>query len=40
MDIAEIGFEGITGLSSAPLTVGSELAKLNNSISKYKLKKN
>jgi hypothetical protein len=39
MDIAEIGFEGITGLSSAPLTVGSELVKLNNSISKYKLKK-
>ena len=39
MDIAEIGFEGVAGLGSAPLTVGSELVKLNNSISKYKLKK-
>ena len=37
-DVAEILFEGVTGLGSAPLTVGSELVKLNNTISNYKLK--
>ena len=39
MDVAEIGFEGITGLSTAPITVGSSLINLNNKIASFKVKK-
>ena len=39
MDIAEIGFEAITGTTTAPITVGSELLNLNNSIANYQINK-
>jgi len=44
MDVAEIGFEAVTGLSTAPITVGSEVInietkKLNNSIANYQINK-
>ncbi len=39
MDIAEIGFEAITGTTTAPITVGSELLNLNNGIANYQINK-
>lgn len=39
MDIAEIGFEAVTGTTTAPITVGSELINLDNRIANYKINK-
>jgi len=39
MDVAEIGFEAITGTTTAPITVGSELINLDNKITNYKINK-
>ena len=44
MDVAEIGFEAVTGLSTAPITVGSEVInfqtkKLDNTIANYQINK-
>jgi len=39
MDIAEIGFEAITGTTTAPITVGSEIVRLDERIADYKINK-
>ena len=39
MDVAEIGFEAITGTTTAPITVGSKLINLDNKIANYKINK-
>jgi hypothetical protein len=39
MDVAEIGFEAVTGTTTAPITVGSELINLDNKIANYKINK-
>lgn len=44
MDVAEIGFEAVTGLSTAPITVGFEVInfqtkKLDNTIANYQINK-
>ena len=39
MDVAEIGFEAITGTTTAPLTVGSELINLSDRIAEHNVNK-
>ncbi len=39
MDVAEIGFEAVTGTATAPITVGSQLIDLDNRIADYKVRK-